>query len=189
MNYYDCIREIGSLQSYCGVRTPIMGPWDIQKPGRLPIEAYAEDDDLLDVNPSVRDVCWPVPKQDSNDTIFTLYNRDRQRNADFTFSYKTQESVSIIGIDDFTNNNKQFINYKRKYEQCLPRIPKPIDWQTSEKQQLVATVGDGPWVNKDAENNICVPCMPGTYSQADKNIVGFNLFLLYFNTSAIFNTY
>ena len=42
MNYYDCIREIGSLQSYCGVRTPIMGPWDIQKPGRLPFEAYAE---------------------------------------------------------------------------------------------------------------------------------------------------
>ena len=286
MNYYDCIQEIGASQSYCGFRTPIIGPWDVMKTG---ISHFRK------AGFSEMPACWVVPTQGSNDTIYPLNDRDmygkdmdgkdrfplpfikqtwkhmfpgectsgseirmyedtdnpgntplerihecgiacRDKKTALSGSWDgfkalgftvipatgrcycedapskscTQTDLQAYHRYDFKNQstlpqlqlfmdplfmepvfgiNKNYFykrNERRINEQCLPtgvivdwksekaeeETTKGSDWDLLRDARLTYPIGDGPWIRKDPDNNLCVPCMPGTFINADKNIDG-----------------
>ena len=93
----DCIQEKGTDESYCGTRTPIMGPWDEDKPGRGP------DDDVGWFSGSV-EACWPVPQPGSNDEIPSLSKRDRnhrlniKNSSGWTLTIEAQNITQLFGV-------------------------------------------------------------------------------------------
>ena len=59
-----------------------------------------------------------------------------------------------------------------KSEKAEEETTKGSDWDLLRDARLTYPIGDGPWIRKDPDNNLCVPCMPGTFINADKNIDG-----------------